>query len=191
MEFKKIFERHFFSNHHVEAQLLEAELSNLFRGSECVTFSSFHSLLVSIIDEIHCEKDNLSIDCNEAMLKDINLFLTATNRTNTTLWEFREEDIAQSDVANTEKKILGLIIGLIKSNGEPKGFILDLSCTSPLANSCAAFITKDPALAEKIRWSRSSYGRLSSSRVNIAANGRVSEFQAMLVNDAIINRCWA
>jgi hypothetical protein len=50
--FKKIFDRHYFSNHHIEAQKVETRLEKFFSGYEAVTFSSMPGLICAIIDEI-------------------------------------------------------------------------------------------------------------------------------------------
>ncbi|MFS8152576.1 hypothetical protein [Vreelandella titanicae] len=187
MNFEEIFSRHFFSNHHIEAQTLELELCTFFKNCECVTFSSFCGLLASINDEVCGTEDNILIDCDNFEIQNINLFLHATNRKGVLEWSSKNDDIASLKIkfAIKNKNISIYIKGIITNNFEKKGFILDFSGTSELINSTAAFVTPDPLLAEKIRWSRSSYGRQSKSNVTISANGRVSEFQAKIVANKI------
>lgn len=185
-DFSEIFARHFFSNHHTEAKQLESRLEALWPGHECVTFSSFPALLIAAIDELYDANTNLYVisesDSMVLQIASLNRFLHETGR--------RQLIIAESDKYPylLEQVKYGFDNegispkALLMENETIKGVFLDLSTKIPMLFSSGVFVTKDADLAEKIRWSRSSYGRRKSASINIAANGRFSEFQAYLIN---------
>ncbi len=186
MEFNEIFNRHFFSNHHVEAKQLEETLEKAFEGYDCVSFSSVLGLVSAIYDEIITDDDIFYVYENEKILINLERFLSATNRKmriKTLPSSSRKLSILACDKDNAYFN--DYIFGGVVMNNKVIFVILDFSKISVWLRSAAFFITQDSELSEKIRWSRSSYGRRTKSFVNIAANGRFSEFQACLINESI------
>ena len=56
LNYKDIFERHFFTNHSTEAKRIESYLENLFQSKNSVSFSNSAHLILAIIDEIILKK---------------------------------------------------------------------------------------------------------------------------------------
>ena len=182
MNFKEIFDRHYFSNHHVEAKSLEIMLERSFPGFECITYSSFPALLATALDELCDEGAKISVTWDDQRLGSINAFFRATGRQEILVWN--EQARAGID-ALKQKSAPGLaqdIHGALIKGDEVLGAFMDFSGCSSLLVSAGVFATTNPLLAEKLRWSRSSYGRRAPASIKVAANGRFSEFQAHLLN---------
>jgi hypothetical protein len=185
--FKKIFERHFFSNHHIEAKQVEARLEQLYSGCQCVVVSGFAALIVSAIDEL-CDNDLMiystsSSDELTSQISNTNKFLNATNRRQVII--LSETDfssmLAQSKYLKSELNCHAVLF----SQDEIMGIFSDLSKLHDNLISAGLFVTHDVEMAEKIRWARSSYGRLGHATIRIAANSRFSEFQGSMINNGL------
>ena len=183
--FKKIFDRHFFSNHHIEAQELEKRLEKSFSGYEAVTFSSLTGLICAIIDEVIDLDIQLSFIDNHSKYESINKFLDETRNINYRLKKLDDLHLQQK---------LNIILGKNRRFGEfilhegnnLIGLILDFGKLDNIIASAPVFISKNKIFCEKVRWSRSSYGRRKSTeKINIASNGRFSELQA-----EVITKCY-
>ena len=185
MDFSAIFEAHYFSNHYRQAMALEAKLErDDYPGRQCVTFSGLPALAVTVSLEMVdaasrlVEVSRRSSTC--ATLDALNRFLQATGREGilkatpqeSLCWQEELEGLADADL-------------LLVHQGRIKGMIMDLSDRHPMLASAAVFVTSDDALAEKVRWARSSYGRRAPADIRVAANGRFSEFQAALLLTAL------
>lgn len=182
MDFKGIFDRHFFSNHHVEAKRLESRLEQIFVGCECITYSSLPGLLTAVLDEL-CEGGaEVHVNWDEQRLKSINTFFHATARKIVRTWSKEIQAGVEAMSKGFAPGLGGYIQGALIRGGEVSGLLLDFSACSDLLESAAVFVTPHTILAEKVRWSRSSYGHRAATSINIAANGRFSEFQAHLLN---------
>jgi hypothetical protein len=184
IDFSAIFESHYFSNHHTQAKQVEASLEASLPDYECVTFSSFAALIVSVAHEM-CDEHVQLFEVSQRsqtrlLISSLNLFLAAVAR----------KPIAKLADSSHQQLFSGLTTDispdvLLIDGQNIKAAVLDLSYLHPMLAGAAAFVTRDPALAEKIRWARSSYGHRSTAAVKIAANGRLSEFQAMLMNASL------
>ena len=186
-DFKPIFDAHFFSNHHVQAQAVEAQLESLFPGGECVTFASLESLLVVAVGEL-CDTsvELFNVSSREAVRQSIELlgrFLSATGRTPINALA----PARQATLSKPAGAALPTDVWLVREH-QVIAQLLDASDLHPMLAGAGVFITPDPALAEKIRWARSSYGRRRPSSVRIFANGRFSEFQAVLLKNGLMAR---
>jgi hypothetical protein len=182
LDFKEIFDRHYFSNHHVEAKNLETMLERGFPGFECITYSSFPALLAAALDELCDDGARVCVTWDDQRLGSINAFFRATGRQEIIAWN--EQARAGID-ALKQKSVPGLaqyIHGALMKGDEVLGAFMDFSGCSSLLVSAGVFATANPPLAEKLRWSRSSYGRRAPASIKLAANGRFSEFQAHLLN---------
>ena len=184
MNFQGIFERHFFSNHHVEAQRLEARLEQLFVGHECVTFSSLSALLATALDELCDAGVTVHANWDEPRLHAINSLFGASGRQAVQDWSAATEAATERVRICLPVALGACIHAVLLRQGEVAGLLLDLSGYSSLLRSAAVFVTQDAVLAEKVRWARSSYGRRAPASIGVAANGRFSEFQAHLLNAA-------
>jgi hypothetical protein len=186
--FRGIFDRHFFSNHHVEAIELENKFEKYFPGFECVTYSGLAGLIVAVFDELvdpstylyatHQYPVSLDFD-----YKNINRFLCATGRP-----IVKELPIVGQSMVIDKLRQYGIVANsysaILMSGLEVEGVLFDLKKYHPLLSSGGLFVSTNSKMAEKIRWSRSSYGRRQDESINIGANGRFSEFQAALVNSS-------
>jgi hypothetical protein len=184
VSFKEIFDRHFFSNHHVEAKRLEARLEALFPGRECVTFASFPALLTVALDELCDDGARVHVAWDASKIGAINAFFRASGRQEVQAWN--EEAQAGVD-ALRHGAAAGMarhVFGVLMRDGTAAGLLLEMAGESPLLLSAGVLVTQDGVLAEKVRWARSSYGRRSKATIHVAANGRFSEFQASLLNQA-------
>ena len=183
-DFKPIFDAHFFSNHHVQAQAVEVLLESLFPGFECVTFASLESLLISATIEL-CDTpvQLFNVSSREPIRQSIaslNRFLSATGRTPIEALPPARLAMLSRLAANT----LPADAWLVRER-EVVGHLLDASGLHPMLAGAGLFVTPDAALSEAIRWARSSYGRRTTSSVRISANGRFSEFQAIMLMDGL------
>jgi hypothetical protein len=184
VDFKPIFDTHFFSNHHLQAQALEAQLEDRFPGCQCVTFASLESLLLVVAGELcsaSVELLNVSSRNNvQQSIAALSGFLHATGRPAINTPPSDRRAALATFPGNRWPVDASLV-----SEGEVVAYLVDASGLQPMLAGAGLFITPDAALSEKIRWARSSYGRRSSSSVRVFANGRFSEFQAMLLADGL------
>jgi hypothetical protein len=183
-DFKPIFDAHFFSNHHVQAQAVETQLEDLFPGCECVTFANLESLLIVVAGELCATPVQLfNVSAREAVrqsIESLSRFLSMTGRTPIhTLSPARQATLSQ-----LAGNALSMDAWLVREH-QVIAQLLDASGLHPMLAGAGLFITPDAALSEKIRWARSSYGRRGASSVRIFANGRFSEFQAILLKDGL------
>lgn len=183
--FKEIFDRHFFSNHHAEAIELEEKFENYFSGFECITFSSLAGLIVAVIDELVDSSIRLYVpkDLPDYLAVDrvkINKFLSITGRSIIEELPLKEQSKVNKELEQYKVDVNSYSAVLLDKQ-EIIAILFDLKKYHYLLCSGGLFVTKNIKIAEKIRWSRSSYGRRQHEFVNIAANGRFSEFQAALV----------
>jgi hypothetical protein len=187
LDFSSIFERHFFSNHSIYAIEVEEVLEARLLGCECVTFSSFAALLVSIADEMLDASHhllNISTTINsQSDIVAVNRFLSMTSRPTITALANEEKKKWQDESRSYLCAGGGLKMDVIlASETAILAGVVNLSGGHDMLTSSGVFVTKHADLAEKIRWSRSSYGRHSSANIKIAANGRFSEFQAIIAH---------
>ena len=183
-DFKPIFDAHFFSNHHLQAQAAETQLEKLFPGCECVTFASLESLLIVVAGEL-CDTPvrlfNVSMrDAVRQSIESVNRFLSATGRTPIDALS----SVRRGTLSTLGGDALPTDAWLVREH-QIIAHLLDASGLHPMLAGAGLFITPDAALSEKIRWARSSYGRRQASSVRIFANGRFSEFQAILLKDGV------
>lgn len=185
IDYQNIFQRHYFSNHHHEAQNLEKYLSFATQFNECVLLSSFEVGATFILDELlnFDESEKFTAECRyegQEKSEQLKSFLCATGRSQLKL-TFTHEAVAADLSANirSERSII------VKSASSTLAILLDLGGAHSMINSLGVFLSQEPKIAEKARWYRSSYGRQSDSNVMIQANGRVSEFQALTVMMAL------
>ena len=186
MDFKDIFDRHFFSNHHVEAKRLESRLEQMFPDCECISYSSLPGLLTAALDEL-CEDDVVvHLNWDDQHLIAFNAFLHSTGRKSVSAWSNEIQAGAEAMCKSIASGLGVYVRGALMRGKEAVGLFLDFAECSDLLESAPVFVTLDAVLAEKVRWSRSSYGRRrASASVNIAANGRFSEFQGYLLNSVL------
>jgi len=184
LDFQSIFDTHFFSNHHVHAQAVETRLETMFPGCECVTFSSFAGLLVSVLDEL-CDASTVlcgvpSDEGARERLASLNAFLTGSGRA-----PIRELPVAERAETVVPPESDWTADAWLLREGRVVARLLDACGTHPMLASAGVIVTAESSLAEKLRWARSSYGRRTSSSVRISANGRFSEFQAIVLQQAL------
>jgi hypothetical protein len=188
-DFREIFERHYFSNHHVEAIEVERRFESMFDGCQCVTFSSLPALIVAVKDEMTDPEGRLAdlvrVNAGDAALGGLNRFLEASGRR-----ALRALGSDEFERVRSASELPLVCAGLparaiLLAGATALGALFDLAALDPMLGSAGLFVTRDGAKAEKIRWSRSSYGRREQARIAIAANGRFSEFQGHLVNAAL------
>jgi hypothetical protein len=186
MNFKDIFDRHFFSNHHVEAKRVESRLEVVFAGCECITFSSLPSLIAAVLDEL-CEQSGAEVNMNwdERQIKGFNAFCHATGRKSVRNWSDAIQAATEVAYDGLHSGMGGYLQGALIHSDEASGLLLEFSKCSALLDSAAVFVTRDTTLAEKLRWSRSSYGRRAAASIKIAANGRFSELQGQVLNSVL------
>jgi hypothetical protein len=188
-DFSEIFERHYFSNHHVEAIEVERRFESMFDACQCVTFSSLPALIVAVLDEM-TNPEGLPVelvraDASDAALADLNRFLEAGGRRALRALGSNELECVRGG-STLPLVCAGLPARAILLEGMTAlGALFDLAELDPMLGSAGLFVTRDGAKAEKVRWSRSSYGRREPARIAIAANGRFSEFQGHQVNAAL------
>ncbi len=183
-DFAPIFETHFFSNHHLQAQALETQLEALFPGCECVSFASFEGLLTTVAGEMCKAPAQLfnvsSRDAVRQTIESLNRFLSLTGRA-----QIRTPSSAcQATLTGVAADALRTDAWLVQSQ-RVVARVLDVSGLHSMLGCGGVFISPDAALSEKIRWARSSYGRRGESGVRVFANGRLSEFQAIMLMDAL------
>ena len=185
--FKKIFDRHFFSNHHIEAQELEKCIEKSFKGYEAVTFSSLTGLICAIIDEIITLEIQLSFIDKDSKYESINKFLKETRNINDRLRKLDDLYLQQKvNITLGNKSMFGKVV--LHEGSNLIGILLDFGKLNKIIASAPVFISKNKAFCEKVRWSRSSYGRRKpSEKINISSNGRFSELQAEVINKCFNN----
>lgn len=188
-DFGEIFERHYFSNHHVEAIEVERRFESMFHGCQCVTFSSLPALVVAVLDEMTDPEgrpvDLVLADASDAALNELNHFLEASGRR--ALRALDSDELGRVRGASALPFVCAgqPVKAILLDGATAVGALFDLAALDPMLGSAGLFVTRDDANAEKIRWSRSSYGRREAAQIVIAANGRFSEFQGHLVNAAL------
>jgi hypothetical protein len=182
MDFKGIFDRHFFSNHHVEAQQLEMQMEQVYTHHECISYSSFSALLIATLDEL-CERSTtVCVAWDRPRTQAFNAFCRATGRPEVQLLDATEIALPRPHAALPLEHAPK---GVLLRAGRPAGWLLELSGMSPLLYSAGMFVTQNPELAEKVRWARSSYGRRATAEIRICANGRISELQSHVLNQTL------
>ncbi|MDC3044656.1 hypothetical protein OA098_01060 [Prochlorococcus sp. AH-736-B04] len=190
MNFTKIFKRHYFTNHYKESINLEKVIRNRTSYKECVSFSNSCHLLIAIFDEIVIN-NNLEVNA-----KSIEIFGIDNSRNHAIkkfLLNFRNNNLM--NIVNRRDFFIHLnkysetLINnhssiIIKNNGEILGIILDFDGVTELSSG-AILLTNNKLLSDIIRCSRSSYGRDKVIDIHISANGRFSEFQALILANYI------
>jgi len=184
IDFSSIFRSHFFSNHHTHAKEVESTLEARFLGYECVTFSGFASLVTSAAYEM-CDARTRLFNVSKRpqtarTIESLNHFLAATA-------QMQVEELSESERQRFLKDLPTNLFPdvLLVRDDVAKASMLDFPDIHPMMASAGVFVTEDAELAEKIRWARSSYARRAKATLNIAANGRFSEFQAVLMNHSL------
>ena len=81
MDHSRIFERHYFSNHHTEAINFGKKVGKGISKWECVTFSNIESLWVAVIDEICEDNINLYSKIGLNTMERINRFFKSDQKT--------------------------------------------------------------------------------------------------------------
>jgi hypothetical protein len=186
MNFKDIFDRHFFSNHHLEAKRLESRLEAIFAGCECITFASLEGLITAVLDELCVDSGtSVNMNWNELKIKEFNAFCHATERKGVGNWNDAMQTATKVIFGNTLFSMEDYLQGALIHGDRASGLLLEFAQCSNLLDSAAVFVTRDATLAEKLRWSRSSYGRRAAASIKIAGNGRFSELQGQLINSAL------
>jgi hypothetical protein len=191
-DFREIFERHYFSNHHVEAIEVERRFESMFDGCQCVTYSSLPALVVAVKDEMTDPEGRLAdlvrVNAGDAALGGLNRFLEASGRRALRALENGEFERVRS-ASNLPFECAGQAASAILLDGSVAvGSLFDLAGLDPMLGSAGLFVTRDGAKAERLRWSRSSYGRREAAQITIAANGRFSEFQGHLINASLAGK---
>ena len=152
--FKKIFDRHYFSNHYIEAQEAESLLKDIFVVKHAVLFANFSTLVMSLEDELNA---NISANLPMKTINRINQFIKATGRE-------KINAIIDEEIVKFGKYISKLenfsewITGYVYIDDLPNSLIFNISLENEITN-ITALITDDDIVAEKMRWSRASYGR--------------------------------
>jgi hypothetical protein len=188
-DFGPIFERHYFSNHHVEVIEVERRFESMFDSCQCVTFSSLPALVVAVFDEMTGPEGRpvelVLADASDAALRGLNRFLEAGGRR--PLRTLSGDELERVRGASALPFVCaGQPVRAVLLEGVTAvGALFDLAALDPMLGSAGLFVTRDGAKAEKIRWARSSYGRREPAQIGIAANGRFSEFQGLLINAAL------
>jgi hypothetical protein len=117
----------------------------------------------------------------------VNEFVRATRDKNNILVKLEDLHL-QEKVNNTlgASRRFGKVV-LHKGNNL-LGILLDFGKLDAIIASAPVFISQNKDYCEKIRWARSSYGRKrNDKKINIASNGRFSEFQAEVINNKLNN----
>lgn len=188
-DFRGIFERHYFSNHHVEAIEVERRFESIFDACQCVTFSSLPALVVAALDEMTDPEgrpvDLVRADASYVALADLNRFLEASGRRALRALGSDELERVRSTSALPFVCAGQPVRAILLEGATAIGALFDLAALDPMLRSAGLLVTRDSVKAEKLRWSRSSYGRREPAQIAIAANGRFSEFQGYLVNAAL------
>lgn len=188
-DFREIFERHYFSNHHVEAIEVERRFESMFDACQCVTFSSLPALVIAVLDETTDPEgrriDLVRADPSDAALSDLNRFLAASGRR--ALRALGSDDLERMRDASALPFVCAgqQLRAVLLDGATAVGTLFELAALDTMLGSAGLFVTRDGAKAEKIRWARSSYGRREPAHIGIASNGRFSEFQGHLVNAAL------
>lgn len=179
----KVIENRYYSNHGPIAQAFEDELREIFPDYEIVTYASLELLLIAVVDELDIQYFSICpIDENYFQQKyfkllenfrakkfqDIEIQIRQESHNSKIKEIFCDFDYRCIYVSNATQS--AILVGLEKQIGQIKvraGLVL----------------TKDTDWAETVRWSRSSYGRTFNKKINIMANGRFSELQAILIKN--------
>ena len=107
----------------------------------------------------------------------INQFIKATGREK--INEIIDEEIVK--FGKYISKLEGFsewITGYVYIDDLPNSLILNIGLENEITN-ITALITDDDLVAEKMRWSRASYGREGFANILLKSNARVSEFHAL------------
>ena len=188
LSFSRLFFRHYFSNHYTEALSAEKKFSRETSEKHSVAFSNLETLVIATHDELKC--DGVEIDLCDSSLQ----FLAWVNRLNRVLERTGRDtfDITERRWGLAEReffypRLTGLLSPsfVLQKDGVKVGRIYDLGKSAALLKAGAIITTPSDRVAEKLRWARSSYGREGNAEVNIAGNGRFSEFQGRVLRGVL------
>jgi len=179
----KVIENGYYSNHGPIAQAFEAELKEIFLDYEIVTYASLELLLIAVVDELDIQ--HFSISPEEENYFQQKYFKLLEN--------FREKKFRNIEIKIKEEshhsKIKEIFYNfdhhcIHVSNATQSAILVGLEKKiDQIKVRAGLVITKDTDWAETVRWSRSSYGRTFDKKIKIAANGRFSELQAILLKN--------
>ena len=179
----QVIENRYYSNHGPIAQAFESELKKSFPSYEVVTYASLELLLIAVVDELTIKYFSISSgdekyfqqkyfklleNLREKKFQNIEIKIKEESHHSKIEEIFYNFDHHCIHVSNATQS--AILIGLEKKINQIKV-------------RAALVITKDSDWAETVRWSRSSYGRTFNKKIKIAANGRFSELQAILIKN--------
>jgi hypothetical protein len=184
LDFHEIFDTHFFSNHHIQAKKLEATFEQRFDGLECVSFSSYEGLLITLCDEVCDARTGIFSypqgDDNESKTQSLQAWLAHTHRP-----AIEQLTPEQARVISSKKPAHLQPQAVVLREAQLVAYVLDGARWHEMLAGAGILLSADAQVAEKVRWARSSYGRNGKAQISIASNGRFSEFQAMLIEQAL------
>ena len=181
-KYQRIFDRHYFSNHYIESNKVEAQLKETYSKKHAVIFANFLLLTMAAKDELNAD---IAIDMQTEFIKKVNSILKTMGRR-----PVRKKTI--NDDENFRKLVQPLkrapkaLSGYLYVDDEPNSLIISKNLSGLITN-ITALITDDNLVAEKIRWARASYGRQGRATIKLKSNGRVSELHALEMNSFLEN----
>jgi len=170
----------YYSNHGPLAQELEKYLETKFKMN-CVTYASIELLIVAIWDELSISQFTFYNSVDQRFVYQLIKFLRGLETAQ--IFTNCSQIVSKKMVNDIKTKHLKILCEAQTTEGKLVK-VVDLSRPADhyWVNGAAAVSFDDVAL-EKLRWSRSSYGRQADAIINIAANGRFSELQASAILD--------
>ena len=183
----RVFNNHYFSNHWDLAKKLEADLINITKKRNCVTYmnssialiSSLHILGVKEGDTIYLGRGvnlfNWVISC----IKYLNLNVCKEYNNDTNITSIVLDIDLLSHETNRHYILIPSSLYTKDNINNNTMIIYNMDRETCFNMYSGAFVaTNNDVLAHKLRHMRSSYGRTGDVTTKINGNGRFSEFQA-------------
>ena len=190
---KGVYDRHYFSNHHVLAAELEKCLSQKTGMEHNITYMNSSISVITLLHIYGINKSSrillspgvITYDwvINSIMYLDIPYVEYDDQETDEicSVAFLLESDIVEFNIdASRFERVIVLPTSFnCRLFNTKQAIIFDMSIETEFALDSGAFVSLNEAdTAHKLRWMRSSYGRTGHVEVPINSNGRFSEIQA-------------
>lgn len=182
-KYTDIFERHYFSNHYIEAQKVEESFRLFFKAKNAILYGNLNMLIMAIVDEV-----GGTIYASPLFpIANCNCLLEATGRPSIIKKDnnFTFRDFKDFSPRLWSEKI-SKHISFLYVDEKPSALIINIALSANITN-ISVLVTNSQDLARKLQCARSSYGREGLTEVNIKSNGRISEMHSLEINN-ILNK---
>lgn len=188
--YARVFDRHFFTNQHIEATLLEEKMAHYYGFNYCVSYSNYMLLICSVVDEFMSPSScnyNASaalLSCSSLLSQRTHGFIMNTRKLDSSRYAFVDTKCAHNIHLNDV--IASSHLMLEDACDTTSSLCIAIQCHHDGLTASGAFmLTSSLEVFQILQNSRCSYGVQCHRPVSVSSNGRFSEFQAVSLDGVI------